>query len=89
MGMNCWEYTGCGYEPGGANAAEGEVCPASVYAPFDGKNNGKNGGRYCWQVVNALCRSSFWNPGISGRLDCVNCGFYDLVRAEEGDAFLM
>ena len=51
---NCWEIMKCGREPNGKNEHLG-VCPAAVPGEFDGMNNGKYGGRFCWNLAGSFC----------------------------------
>ena len=54
MKKNCWEFTKCERQPGGLLEDEKGVCPAAVDTKHDGKNDGENGGRYCWKVAGTL-----------------------------------
>ncbi len=47
MKTNCWEFMAYGREPGGAFVGERGVCRAATDITHDGKNGGKNAGRYC------------------------------------------
>lgn len=84
---NCWEFNGCGKEPGGKNVyLEGE-CPAASQASMNGINDGVNGGRYCWRVPNTLCtvNGSITIPNWAHKMkECLVCDFFNLVREEEG-----
>ncbi|GBD98556.1 hypothetical protein BMS3Abin07_00576 [bacterium BMS3Abin07] len=55
MKRNCWEFKGCGREPGGKNAEGLGVCPAATYERLDGIHRGKNGGRVCWIIAGTMC----------------------------------
>ncbi len=85
---NCWQFTECGFEPGGRNAHLG-ICPAATDTRFDGINGGRNGGRACWAVswtlrgrgrISGNCHEKF--------LDCLECPFLRTVCQEEGADFV-
>lgn len=82
--INCWEYMKCGREPGGKNADEFGVCPAAVDLSYDGINSGKCGGRFCWGVAGTLCGGGVQGSFAEKRKSCLDCRFYQRVRAEEG-----
>ncbi len=85
--QNCWEFKKCGREPGGVNAAERGVCPASQETNIDGLNFGKNGGRICWAIAGTFC-GEVEPAGDFARqlLSCMDCDFFKKVQAEEGTA---
>jgi len=85
---NCWEYMLCGREPGGKNALDLGVCPASEDASFDGINSGKCGGRFCWALTGTLCEGKTQGTFAEKRDSCATCIFYKRVNAEEGTANL-
>ena len=39
--QNCWEFKGCGREPGGENIADCGICPASIEEKLDGIHGGE------------------------------------------------
>jgi hypothetical protein len=91
--LNCWEFIKCERQPGGLLAEERGVCPASIDTTHDGKNGGKNAGRYCWKVAGTLCEG---NEGkILGSFAAMikNCGscchFYQKVKREEGRNYIL
>jgi hypothetical protein len=85
--QNCWEFKKCGREPGGVNAAERGICPASREATFDGLNFGKNGGRICWAIAGTFCAEGEPVGEFAAQLlSCMDCDFFKKVRAEEGSA---
>ncbi|MBT7696486.1 MAG: protein kinase [Desulfobacterales bacterium] len=86
--LNCWEYIKCGREPGGQNAIELGTCPAAMDKSYSGINSGKYGGRFCWAVSGTFCDGETQGTFAEKRDSCLNCGFYKLVRAEEGTANL-
>ncbi len=82
--MNCWEYNGCGLEPGGINSAEKGVCPAASDHSFSGLNSGKNAGRFCWAVSGTLCYNKKQGSYSDKKKHCSECDFFNIVKAEEG-----
>jgi len=84
--LNCWEYMGCGREPGGCHAADKGICPATVDRSHDGTNEGVCGGRFCWAVAGTLCHNQVQGTYAGKQESCLDCGFYLQVRAEQGSA---
>ncbi len=82
--INCWEYKGCGREPGGQNAATLGVCPAAMDKSYDGINSGKCAGRFCWAVAGTLCEGGCQGTYADKQASCLECDFFKIVRAEEG-----
>jgi len=81
--INCWEFTKCGREPGGENSEQLGVCPATVEDKFNGINNGRNGGRFCWFVEETNC-SRISNEAFIDRFElCQKCAFFLLVQKQE------
>ncbi len=87
MALNCWEFMGCGREPGGRLAAERGVCPAALFAPADGYLGGRNGGRACCYVTGTFCEELAQGTYRDKSKDCWGCAFYRLLRREHGAAF--
>ena len=85
---NCWEVMKCGREPNGRNEDLG-VCPAAIPGEYDGMNNGKHGGRFCWNLAGSFCKGVIqWS--IARKLkNCLECGFYVLVNKEEGEECIL
>lgn len=81
---NCWEVMKCGREPGGAQAGELGACPSAEDQRFDGVNNGKNGGRFCWAVAGTLCGGKQQGTFAQKLENCFNCRFYREVELQEG-----
>lgn len=86
---NCWEYKRCGREPGGNNADELGVCPATTEKRLDGTFDGKNAGRACWVVAGTMCKGTVQGTYAQKLGDCGLCEFYQLVKQEEGKDFLV
>ena len=87
--VNCWEFMGCGREPGGPRAAELGACPASTDSTSEGINRGLRGGRFCWAVAGTLCSGDV--EGIFARklTTCLECPFYREVERQEGRDFVL
>lgn len=84
--LNCWEFTRCGKEHGGAKAAEG-ICPAALDDVGQGVNGGECCGRLCWSVPGTLCGSGRQGAFAEKREGCERCDFFRLVAREEGISF--
>ena len=87
--QNCWQVKACGWEAGGKNSKNMEVCPATTSEQFDGMNGGKNGGRICWAVAGTLCGGEIKGTCAQNRASCLNCEFFLRVKQEEGSDFQM
>lgn len=85
--LNCWEFTRCGREPGGAKVAQLGVCDATRETAAHGLNRGHNGGRACWAVAGTLCGGAIQGSSATKLGSCVQCRFFQAVRGEEGAAF--
>ena len=83
MGKNCWEFMDCGREPGGINSKKLGICPAASSNKFDGINNGKNAGRYCWHVAGTLCKGKIQGTFAEKYGDCLACPFYFRIHKDE------
>jgi hypothetical protein len=83
---NCWEVIKCGREPNGKNQDLG-VCPAAVPGEYDGINNGKYGGRFCWSLAGSFCKGAIQGSVAKKLKTCEDCAFYILVNNEEGEKF--
>jgi hypothetical protein len=88
MKKNCWEAKQCGRQAGGEHVGEFGECPAFTETRQNGKNSGKNAGRYCWKVAGTFCDGNIQGSYAAKLLDCVKCEFYKNVRMEEGDRFV-
>jgi hypothetical protein len=86
---NCWEFMRCGREPGGANAEELGICPASTYMPFHEIHGGTAAGRACWAVAGTMCRGKVSGTFAKKLGDCRKCEFYCLVIEQEGESILL
>ncbi len=79
--MNCWEFTGCGREPGGSRADDLGVCPAAADGRFDGINGGINGGRACWVIAGTFGYDRPEGIFANSFRPCTRCEFYKLVHS--------
>jgi len=86
--QNCWEFKKCGREPGGMNVSKLGVCPAAIEKRAHGVNHGKNGGRACWALTGTLCGGVVQGTFAAKLANCMQCGFYKTVTAEEGRDFV-
>lgn len=89
MKLNCWEVMKCGREPGGRKEAELGACPVITCAKLDSVHGGKNAGRVCWVVAGTMCGGEAQGSFARKYKDCRNCRFYQLVKEEEGENFLL
>ncbi|TAL26209.1 MAG: hypothetical protein EPN94_03655 [Nitrospirae bacterium] len=91
MRKNCWEFKGCGREPGGSRTGESGVCPVSTEASLDGVHAGTNAGRACWVVAgtSCACKEKADDDFFTKYSVCAECEFYNRVRAEEGKGFII
>ncbi len=87
--MNCWEFKKCGRELGGSVADELGICPASTDTILEGINGGVSAGRACWVVAGTMCDGLVQGSFARKYKDCGLCDFYNTVKEEEGDSFLM
>jgi hypothetical protein len=84
---NCWEYKLCGRQPGGSRVSDLGVCPAATFSVRDGKNGGKNAGRYCWRTAGTFCGGKVQGTYAVKLVSCKGCDFFKLVSQEEGASF--
>jgi len=82
--FNCWEYFGCGREPGGGRERVTGVCPAALDSRADGTNGGVNGGRICWAIAGTCSGNPSPRTAPAHGVVCSSCEFFRLVREEEG-----
>jgi hypothetical protein len=85
---NCWEYMECGREPGGSNADKLGICPASTALKFDGINDGKFAGRFCWHVAGTFCDTVVQGTFAAKIKDCLKCPFFLNVVRQEGKSLI-
>jgi hypothetical protein len=84
MKRNCWEFKGCGREPGGKYAKDLGVCPAAQEKRLEGIHGGEKAGRACWVVAGTFCGGEVQGTFAKKLQDCQKCDFYELVKKEEG-----
>ncbi|MBF0481019.1 MAG: hypothetical protein HQK81_08885 [Desulfovibrionaceae bacterium] len=85
--LNCWQYTRCGRQPGGAQAAALGVCPVALERRLSGVNSGECAGRACWAVGGTFCQGEKQGTYAQKLGDCIDCKFYQLVHGEETPCF--
>jgi hypothetical protein len=85
--LNCWQFCGCGREPGGSRSNEFGICPAATERKLDGVHGGLNAGRACWVVGGTFCNGRVQETFCKKYDDCIECEFYKTVRAEESSSF--
>jgi hypothetical protein len=71
--MNCWEYTKCGREAGGANVDELGVCPAYP-----------NYGTFCACVAGTYCNGQIQGTFAAKWQDCKKCAFFNSEHYNNG-----
>ncbi|MBA4370778.1 MAG: hypothetical protein C0418_04285 [Coriobacteriaceae bacterium] len=86
--LNCWEYQGCGREPGGVRADEMGACDAASDGRLDGINGGRCAGRACWVVPGTLCDGRVCGTFDEKYVFCRKCGFFEQVQEEEGASYV-
>ena len=82
--LNCWEIKKCGKEPGGNKAKDGEICPATSNASYNGINSGKNGGRICWAIAGTFCGNKVQGDFAQKSVSCMSCDVFRQVKTDEG-----
>ena len=88
--LNCWEFMRCERQPGGLLAEGRGVCPAAIDTTHDGKNSGKNAGRYCWKIAGTLCEGKAVGSFAAMIKNCGSCcHFYQKVKMEEGRNYIL
>ncbi len=84
MKKNCWEFKGCGRQPGGKQENDKDKCLVPLLAMYDGINDGKNGGRVCWLIAGSACDGGLQTTFSHKLKSCVKCDFYKSVVEQEG-----
>ncbi|MBS1115167.1 MAG: hypothetical protein H6Q93_1502 [Nitrospirae bacterium] len=87
--LNCWEIKKCGREVGGDKAVELGICPASLNTQLDGVHSGISAGRACWAVAGTMCSGQIQGSFAQKYKDCGLCDFYNRVKEEEGEHFVL
>lgn len=87
MKKNCWEFKGCGREPGGKNAVVLGICPATTDERLNGVHDGKNAGRSCWILAGTLCGGKVQGSFAQKYKNCEICDFYKKVKEEENSGY--
>jgi hypothetical protein len=87
--INCWEVMKCGRQPEGENAEKLGLCPATLFNEYDGVNEGKHGGRFCWAIAGTLCGGDAQGTYSKKILNCLHCEFLKQVEKYEGKNFVL
>jgi hypothetical protein len=87
--LHCWEFKGCGRQPGGERTCELGVCPAATDEKLDGLHGGKNAGRACWLVAGTMCEGKVQGTFAQKYGNCEKCDFFKAVMEKERPAFKM
>ena len=84
MKKNCWKVRAC---ERCTTILGADACPACKEVKLDGVHGGVNGGRACWIIPRTNCGGSTQGNFASKYANCMECDFYNLVRAEENGSF--
>ncbi len=85
--LNCWDFRKCELGPGGSKVSEIGICPAATGNKLNGVNDGMFAGRACWAIQDTLCDGKVHHFLFLKIKTCLSCGFYKMVRTEEGKGF--
>ena len=85
--FNCWEFKKCGRHPDDGKVEKSEICPATQSNDYNGINNGKLGGCFCWAVTGTFCENKTQGAFAEKFLNCIYCDFFKKVNEEEGHSF--
>ena len=72
---------------GGNNAKKLGVCPAALPNKYDGVNNGKYGGRFCW-VINKTTDNAIVDNHAKKLWECIDCNVLKLIQIDEDSNFI-
>ena len=86
---NCWEFMDCGKEIHGRHVGQEDVCRAALESRLDGMHGGRSAGRACWVVGGTRCDGQAQHDYKLKQQACGSCAFYQAVKAEEGEFFLL
>ena len=86
--LNCFEFQQCGRESSDGFFGDEDTCPTSTKQCTNGVNDGVNGGRACWAIAGSFCGGEAACTFARQVKSCLDCDFYQMVRAEEGDKFV-
>ena len=85
--LNCWEFKGCGRQPGGIREHDLGGCPVTREKRLDGVHDGVTAGRACWVVAGTSCKGELQGTFARERKKCDACDFYMKVYHEECSSF--
>ena len=84
---NCWEIMKCGRQPGSVNSKKLEECPAALPNEYEGVNEGKYSGRFCWVIAGTFCEGEVQGTFVQKYTKCMYCKFFKMVQDEESVNF--
>jgi hypothetical protein len=87
--QNCWEVMKCGRQKGGENVKILGACIAALPNEYEGLNNGKHGGRFCWVLTGTFCKGEVQGTYAKKLKRCLDCEFFKQVTEEEGRFFIL
>ena len=86
---NCWEVMRCGRQLEGENVEKPGMCPAALTNEYDGVNEGRHGGRFCWSIAGTFCGGKPQGTYSKKILDCLRCEFLKEVEKGERHNFIL
>jgi hypothetical protein len=86
---NCWEVKKCGRSPEGENVEKLGLCSAAIPNEYEGVNDGKHGGRFCWAIAGTFCGGEAQGTYSKKILDCLHCEVLKQVQKDEGMNFIL
>ena len=87
--LNCWEFMQCEREKELKDADKSGGCPALKESKLNTIHDGSNAGRACWVVSGTFCNGAKQGTFAQKEKNCIQCNFYQMVRKEEGNNFLL
>ena len=81
--INCWEFQKCGREPGGKNIDKYGVCFVPVSIEYNGINDAKNEGRFCWSLRESACENIMRKCRVNEIKECRRCTFYIFIQESD------
>ena len=84
MKKNCWEVKAC---ERCTTILGDDSCPVCKESKLNGVHGGVNGGRACWTISHTKCEGTTQGTFGNKFVNCMECDFYNLVKAEEESSF--